>query len=212
MDPALLSADGAVSCSISGGLRTGNVIQSSDRSVSKQGSSEVTAADSAITSGVMAPQARVRFIGILNQEAHAGDVWPIAAKEEYTLNATADVPSRIDNAKHMLRTFPQLNALDQWFVDRPNNNFHHVGGDFNDRLGAWPHCYFVFSSDGKLVYRSAFRTLGPREHFIDIKDLQQFLEELPVARRVLVKPVSTERQQQLSSSLDQCAQQDGTSS
>jgi len=122
--------------------------------------------------------AELQFIGILNQEAHAKDVWPIGAGERLSNNATFSIEERVAAAHRMLDTLPQLNVL-RWFVDRPNESFYHVGGDFNDRFGAWPHKYFVFDRDGRLLFRSSFHFAGPRQHFINFNDLPRFLETLP---------------------------------
>lgn len=121
--------------------------------------------------------AKFQFVGIVNQEAHAKDVWPIGYGD-LTLNATTDVKSRIDNAKILLQRFkPLQRMLPHWYVDIPTDSLFHVGGSFNDYYDVWPHKYLVFSPQGVLLFRSHFHR-SKEIHYVKLDDLIVFLASL----------------------------------
>lgn len=95
-------------------------------------------------------------------------------------NATSDVKSRLSNLQILLKDYPNLETI-EWFVDPPNDSLYHVGGSFNSKFGAWPHCYFVLDSDGKIIFRSPIRTRQNSDksiaYYVDISDLEMFLQQ-----------------------------------
>lgn len=121
------------------------------------------------------PSAQFQCIGVVNQEAHAKDVWPIGYDD--ALNASFDVATRKTNAHIMLERFPAL-CLIPWFIDPPTrgDSVHHVGGSLNDTLAIWPHKYTVFNREGVLLYRTELKQQGPGLHYIDFSDLERFVE------------------------------------
>ena len=117
----------------------------------------------------------LNWMGILNQEAHAQDIWPIGYKEGVcTLKATMDVKSRIANAHLLLASYPELKCF-PWYVDVPTKSLYHVGGEFNDVFHCWPHRYLVFS-EGKLIFHTTFHS-STEGHFMHFEDLVQFLHK-----------------------------------
>jgi len=109
-------------------------------------------------------------IGILQQEAHARDIWPIGYGD-HALASTYDIPSRISNAKTLLQRYPDLKTDIGWYVDIPNRSWYHVGGSFNSQMNAWPHRYFIFSRTGKLLFRTEHHDGNIGEHYILFQDL-----------------------------------------
>lgn len=123
---------------------------------------------------------RVRWLGLLNQEAHAQDIWPIGFDVKDSFCATYTLETRLKRLEVMLRVFPELGAAqgcDEWFLDIPTTTYYHVGGTFNDVLGVWPHHYLVFQGT-RLIFRSAYHYTGPGQYHIDVQDLVLFLQSL----------------------------------
>ncbi len=120
-------------------------------------------------------------IGILLQEAHAADVWPIGFPETLTPNATYTLTDRSKNLERMLEAIPDWRGF-QWYMDIPEADpNHHVAGSFNSTFWCWPHRYLILesaSSPPTLLFRTDFHYRSARNLFIDFADLQEKVEEL----------------------------------
>lgn len=113
----------------------------------------------------------IKVIGILGQEAHASDVWPIG--DEEALCASYDLASRERNLQILLERFPSLSVFD-WYLDPPNQSFYHVGGSFNSVFGTWPHRYLVFDREGGLLFHPPFHR-REKDQYVLFSDLLNFL-------------------------------------
>ncbi len=122
---------------------------------------------------------KIQFLGVLLQEAHATDVWPIGL--DHAIPASYDIPARLDRLVSLAKLLPSVVAPAApitWSVDVPNKGFFHVGGSVNDVLGAWPHNYYVFDGDGRLLFRTAHHFSIKGGFFIDVLDLEKFVDAL----------------------------------
>jgi len=119
-----------------------------------------------------------RWIGLLGQEAHAADIWPIGFRPSESFKATYTLEARLQQLERMLRMLPDLQACAEWLVDVPHpTTYYHVGGAFNDCCDVWPHRYLVFRGQ-RLVFRSPFHCTGPGQYHVDVRDLGQFLDSI----------------------------------